>query len=111
MKNLLEYKGFSAKIEFDERDEIFIGKLINTEDTVTFHGETVAELKQNFHESVEFHIELCKKLKKTTKKTFSGKVMLRVAPEIHANLVKKAAAQNKSLNQWATNVLLEACQN
>jgi predicted HicB family RNase H-like nuclease len=111
MKNLLEYKGFTAKIEFDPRDEIFFGKLIEIDDEVTFHGETVAELKQNFHETVDFHIEVCKKLNKPVKKQFSGKVMLRVAPEIHANFAKQAVAKKQSLNQWATNILLKECQN
>ena len=35
MDNLLVYKGFSARIEFDARDNIFFGRILGIEDLVT----------------------------------------------------------------------------
>ncbi len=57
----LEYKGFAGEFNFDKRDKLFVGKIIHLEDFVTFQGTNIAELEQNFRESVEFHIEISKK--------------------------------------------------
>jgi predicted HicB family RNase H-like nuclease len=44
MNNTMNYKGYTARVEFDPRDEIFIGCVLGIEDRITFHGETVAKL-------------------------------------------------------------------
>ena len=44
MKNVMTYKGYMARIEFDQRDSIFMGKIIGIADSITFHGETVKQL-------------------------------------------------------------------
>jgi predicted HicB family RNase H-like nuclease len=41
-------------------------------------------------------------------KAASGKLMLRVSPEIHARALAVAKASGKSLNQWAEEVLNKA---
>ena len=39
---------------------------------------------------------------------YSGKILLRVAPEVHARAALTAEAQGKSLNQWVAEVLARA---
>jgi len=39
---------------------------------------------------------------------YSGRMMLRVPPEVHSVAAHAAAAEGKSLNQWATEKFLEA---
>ena len=58
MNNTLTYKGFTAKIEFSPDDDIFVGRLLEIDDIVMFHAETVEELKDSMRESVDFHIEV-----------------------------------------------------
>jgi len=60
MDNLLVYKGFSARIEFDARDNIFFGRILGIEDLVTFHGESVSSLREAFQEAVIDYLESCK---------------------------------------------------
>ena len=38
----------------------------------------------------------------------SGKVMLRIPPELHAEIAMRAEASGKSLNQWAAETLSHA---
>jgi predicted HicB family RNase H-like nuclease len=45
---MMEYKGYFAKVEFDDDDNIFHGEVINLRDVITFEGETVIELKKAF---------------------------------------------------------------
>ena len=47
--NSMTYKGYFAKINFDERDSLFWGKVIGTNDSITFEGETVTQLTEDFH--------------------------------------------------------------
>jgi len=56
MKNVMNYNGYVARIEFNERDNIFVGKVIGTTDSITFHGETVKELKADFHGAINHYI-------------------------------------------------------
>ena len=108
MNNLLTYKGFSAHVEFDARDNIFFGRLLGIEDFITFHGESVTELKESFQEAVIDYLEACEKIGKKPSKSFSGKLMFRVPPEVHAAVTIAAKVSGKSLNQWATEVLDDA---
>ncbi len=59
MKNIMTYKGYTARIEFDERDNIFVGKVIGIVDTITFHGDTVRELKDDFQAAIDHYIADC----------------------------------------------------
>ncbi len=44
MNNLMNYKGFTAKIEFSADDNVFVGRLIGIDDIVMFEAETVEGL-------------------------------------------------------------------
>jgi len=105
MNNLMIYKGFSARVEFDARDNIFFGRILGIEDLVTFHGESVSELREAFQEAVLDYLDACKAIGKKPQKPFSGKLMFRVPPEVHAAVTIAAKASGKSLNQWAIEVL------
>lgn len=104
----MSYKGFHARIEFDDSDEIFTGRITGIQDIVGFHGDSVATLKAAFHEAVDDYLETCAKIGKTPQKPYSGKVMFRVDPEIHRKAVIAAELTGKSLNQWAEEVLSNA---
>ncbi len=84
MNNSLTYQGYAARIEFSSEDECFIGHTAGIQDTIGFHGESVSELKESFEEAVEDYLETCKIVGKTPQKPYSGKLMLRLRPEIHA---------------------------
>lgn len=108
--NNMTYRGYTARIEFDARDNIFWGKVLGLPDSIsiTFEGETVVQLTQDFHNAVDFYVADCEKNGRVPTKPASGKLMLRVPPEIHGSALVAAQAAGKSLNQWATEVLREA---
>ena len=53
----MQYRGYTARIEFDEDDRIFVGHIADIEAIVGFHGTTVDELEHAFHESVDAYKE------------------------------------------------------
>ena len=106
--NNMKYNGYVARIEYDEVDRIFVGHLAGIKDIVGFHGSTVDELEQAFHETVDNYLAICNETGRPAQKPYSGKLMLRVSPEAHAAVATTAAAHGKSINQWAAEVLTKA---
>ena len=104
----LTYKGYSARIEFDAEDRLFVGHLAGVRDIVGFHGRSVVELEAAFHEAVIDYLAACKKLGQSPNKPSSGRVMLRLPPEVHARASARAEAEGVSFNQWAATVLERA---
>ncbi len=80
-------------------------------DSITFHGETVKELKAAFQADFNHYIADCEATGRKPLKAASGKLMLRVSPEIHARALAVAKSSGKSLNQWAEEVLNNAASN
>ena len=108
--NTMSLKGYIARIEFDERDGIFVGRVLGLRTMISFHGETVKELRAAFVTSIDDFLRDCKEQGVRPEKPASGKLMLRVPPEVHGAALVAAKAAGKSLNQWATEVLEEATQ-
>jgi len=101
----MNYKGYCARVEYDAEDRIFVGRLTGLHDIVSFHGASVDELERAFHESVDSYLDARAKLGQKPDKPASGKLMLRVPPEVHGAALRAAGIAGKSLNQWAASVL------
>lgn len=108
--NTMSHKGYSARIEFDERDNIFVGRILGIRTMISFHGETVAELRSSFEDAVDDYLSECKAEGVKPEKPASGKLLLRIPPEIHGKAMVAAQAAGISLNQWATELLQGAVQ-
>jgi predicted HicB family RNase H-like nuclease len=106
----MNYKGYTARIEFSEEDGVFWGKVLGlpSSTSITFEGKTVTQLTQDFHSAIDFYVADCAKMGKPPIKPASGKLMLRVAPEVHSAALIAAQASGVSLNQWAAGVLQAA---
>ena len=108
--NTMSHKGYTARVEFDERDDIFVGRVLGLQAIIGFHGATVKQLRREFETAVEVFLRDCEEQGVRPEKPASGKLMLRVPPEVHGAALIAAQAAGKSLNQWATEVLEEAAQ-
>ena len=101
----MNYRNYLALVEYDAADRIFVGHIAGINDIVGFHGETVPELENAFHQAVDDYLETCAKAGKAPEKPYSGRVMFRVDPEIHAHAALAAQLRGVSLNQWAEEAL------
>ena len=41
--NTMSHKGYTARVEYDERDNIFVGRILGIRSIISVHGETVAQ--------------------------------------------------------------------
>jgi predicted HicB family RNase H-like nuclease len=108
--NTMSYKGYTARIEYDERDNIFVGRILGIRCIISFHGETVTQLRREFERAIKDYLAECKEAGLQPEKTASGKLLLRVSPEVHGRALVAAQAAGKSLNQWAMEILQDAVQ-
>lgn len=107
MKNIMLYKDFIGSICYSTEDEVFYGKIEGIDDSISFEGSQVEELKLSFHEAVEDYIELCKTSGKQLQKTYKGSFNVRISPELHSKAVRKAMIKGISLNQLIENAIKE----
>jgi predicted HicB family RNase H-like nuclease len=106
----MTHRGYAAQIEYSDTDQCFVGHIAGIRDIVGFHGESVQELRAAFEEAVDDYLETCARLNRAPQKPFSGRLMLRIPPEIHAAVAVAAEVSGKSINQWATETFAEAVQ-
>jgi len=105
---MMNHKGYIGKVEFDDKAGIFHGEVINTRDVITFQGETVAELRKAFRESVEDYLAFCAQRGEKPDKPFSGQFVTRLPPELHRQVNLAASLSGKSLNAWVSEQLQSA---
>ena len=84
----LTYKGYIGSIEISDEDNCLFGKVLDLpKDTViSYEGETVSELKEDFKEAVDDYIAYCKEAGITPRKSYSGSLNIRISPEVHSKI-------------------------
>ena len=97
---MMTYKGYAAKVEFDDEDMIFCGEVIGIRDVVTFEGDSVKEIEKAFHGSVDDYLNMCKERGEAPGKPFSGKFLVRLSPETHRQIYTSAKKAGLSVNAW-----------
>ena len=104
----MKYKKYEAVIEYDEVDRLFFGRVINTQDVISFDGTTVEELQQSFKAVIDEYLEDCKREGKEPDKAFSGQFNFRISPELHRKISLEAKKKNLSLNSFVEQALNKA---
>ena len=104
----MSYSGYTTSMIFDVEDKIIVGRVLDVDDIISFHGDSVSEFEANFHHAIDDYVSACEQLGSAPEKPASGKLMLRVAPTVHAAALKAAARSGVSLNKWAEQVLSTA---
>ncbi len=107
MANVIQYRNYHAKIEYSAEDNMLIGSVINIQDSLNFHGSSIEEITQAFHDSVDNYLELCKMLGKTPEKAYKGSLNIRIPQELHRRAAIMAETEGISLNQLIQSAIEE----
>lgn len=99
------YKGYQADVTLDEQAGIFHGEVLNTRDVITFQGRSVEELTAALRDSVEDYFDFCRQRGEAPEKPYSGKLALRISPELHRALSVEARRRHQSLNAFISEKL------
>jgi predicted HicB family RNase H-like nuclease len=106
--NTMNYQGYTARIDYDERDHVLVGRLLGVRAIISFHAQTVGELRKEFEFAVDDYLAECAEKNVSPEKPASGKLLLRLSPEVHGRAMVVAQAAGKSLNQWVADILERA---
>lgn len=100
--NTLNYKGYIGSIEVSEKDNCLFGKVLDLpKDTlISYEGETVAELREDFNGAVDDYIAYCEEHGIEPHKSYSGSLNIRISPEIHSQIAILAKQAGISINTF-----------
>ena len=110
MLNVMKYRGYVARIDYESDSEIFVGRLLGMAEPIVFHGGSVEELLADFHFAVDHYLAECQRMGRKPERPASGKLLLRLPPDIHASAIVAAAAAGISMNQWLAQAIESAVQ-
>jgi len=103
----MTYKGYAARVEYDDTANIFHGEVMDTVDVITFQSDKATELRKEFERSVDEYLAFCAENNKKPDKPYSGRLVLRMRPETHRVARLDALERGLSLNAYI-NKLVEA---
>ena len=104
---MMEYRGYAAAIEFDDSVGRLHGRVVNSGSypIVTFEATDVEGLRREFQRSIDEYLASCAEDGVEPRKPFSGKLNVRLGPELHQRLARFAAESGMSLNGWIRQAL------
>ncbi len=74
----MSYQGYGVRVEYDNENGIFTGRIAGIRDGAGFRADTVDGLRAAFHEAMEDYLETCAALDREPHRAFSGQMMFRV---------------------------------
>ena len=96
--DVLEYKGYHSRIEFDSVSKVLHGKIEGIIDLVTFESDSISEIESEFHKAVDDYLAFCADIGQEPNKEYKGSFNIRITPELHKKLVEISFLNNESLN-------------
>ena len=104
----MRYKGYSAAVTYDEKSGVFQGEVQGTRDLIVFEATSVDQLRNEFRISIDDYLLVCAERGRSPDRSFSGKVPLRISPEVHREAALADAEQGQSLNSWVAEIVEKA---
>jgi predicted HicB family RNase H-like nuclease len=89
MNNTMQYKGYTAFIEYSAEDECFVGQVVGTRHAIIFDGTSVEEIRANFMDMMDEYPAMCADLEQEPNAPVS-EIMIPVSPELYAKAFRKA---------------------
>lgn len=100
MSDFLKYKDYRGTVKYSAEDGILYGEIIGINDSVSYEGETLAELEADFHDAVDHYLLTCKMIGKEPQKAFKGAFNVRIPSLLHKKAYFAAMEEGVSLNKF-----------
>ena len=99
MNNTMVYKGYVGTVEYSEPDRILCGQVLGIRSLISFEGNTITELMDDFHGAIDDYLSLCESTGKEPERPYKGSFNVRFRnPDLHRLAAIYALNHNQSLN-------------
>ena len=102
---MMKHKGYIGEAKVDLDAGVIRGRVIGLKDVVTFQGATVEEARAAFVDSVDDYLAFCAERGEKPEKPFSGKLLVRLDPNLHRELSMTAEKSGRSINALVVEAL------
>lgn len=107
MSDLLQYKGYHGTVGYHSEDNMLIGAVVGVQDSLNYHGKTVDDITEAFHNCVDEYLEVCRAIGKDPDREYKGSFNVRISPELHRQADLAAKKHQVSLNQFIQEAIRE----
>jgi len=102
----LKYKGYTGSVEYSAEDNCLFGKVLGlNKDCITYEGESIRELQQDFEGAVDDYLASCAERGVAPAKPYSGRFVVRMSSDLHGRVAMAAADQGTTINEYINRVL------
>lgn len=98
MSNLLSYKNYNGTVEYSKEDNCLFGKVVGVKSLLSYEGDSLKELEENFRTVLNEYLEDCQKRNVEPEIPYKGSFNVRISPELHRNIALYAVEHDESLN-------------
>jgi predicted HicB family RNase H-like nuclease len=105
MNNYLHYKGYVGVVEFSEEDGVFHGKVLGIQPLISFEGDTVDSITEDFHSSVNEYILFCKSKGIRPEKTHMNTISIKLGPALYHKASLYAQKRGIKLTTFVEDVI------
>lgn len=108
MNNIIEIEGQKAVVSLDPEIGLLRGEFLGLNGGADFYADSIEKLRQEGATSLQVFLEMCAEKGISPYRQFSGKFNVRLDPKLHEAAVLAARAEQKSLNEWISDVIEDA---
>ncbi len=104
--NTMTYRGYTASIEFSKMDDCFIGEVLGMRlAMISFEGASIEELRQDFHNAIDFYLKDCAANNEEPERPSSFDIQLELPADIFSRITSAAEAAGHSTNDMIVSTL------
>ena len=106
--NYLHYKDYIGSVEFSEEDLVFHGKVVGIKSLISFEGNSVSAITEDFHNAVDEYLGFCSENGVKPEKSFKGSFNIRIGADLHRRAALAASVRGISLNTLVEDAIRQA---
>lgn len=112
MSSIMKYKGYWAEIKYSDEDECFCGIIEGLKnDSISFEGTTVKELKKDFKDAIDHYLDFCNENNIEPEKQCKGSLNVRLGVELHNKAKIRSLEKNISINELIKEAVVSYLKN
>ena len=111
MKNdLLEYKGYRARVVYDNETKSLWGEVVGITDYIDFQSDSLKTIEKEFRKAVDEYLAFCEEVGKEPEKEYKGSFNIRIGTDLHKQIALQSLKEGKSINEYVKEAVYEKVQ-